>query len=109
MFTGEVSLLSPNNFAGPQDESITLTKEQLDIIKLDISSEQACLLYAAYKHITLPSEVCSFEIMSNYWKAANGKKLDEFDPRRIRISREFTIWLSEQAGLPRKSILKLLK
>jgi len=41
--TGMVSLLSSKNFAGPQDESITLTKEQLDIIKLEVSSFRTSL------------------------------------------------------------------
>jgi hypothetical protein len=43
-----------------------------------------------------------------FW-AANGEKLDEHDQERIKSSHEFTIWLCEQAGLPRKSIPKLLK
>jgi len=51
--------------------------------------------------------VKSFEMMSNYWAAVNGEKLDEFEKLRIKSSREFTILLCEQAVLPRKSIPKL--
>jgi len=106
--TGSVSIFS-SNFAKSQDESVTLTKKQLDMIKLGANLETACLLHAAYKHVCLPGEMWSFEMMSNYWRAVNGEKLDEFDQRRIRNSREFAIALCEQAGLPRKSIPKLLK